>query len=215
VRAARLRPPLLLVAHGSVDPRFGEVVEAVAAGLRRLDAALDVRVGYLEHGPPHVADLAEPGAIAVPLLLSAGYHVRVDLPAQAPEVVVSEAVGPDPRLAEALADRLAEAGYDGRSAVTLAAAGSADPRSRADVELAAEQLAARLGAEVSVAYVAAGEPRLSETKPRAVASYLLAPGRFADQVEACGAEVISAPIGAHPLLAEIALDRYRDALGRR
>lgn len=206
------RPPLLLVAHGSVDPRFAAVVEAVAAGVRRLDASLDVRLGYLEHGPPRIADVAVAGAIAVPLLLSAGYHVRVDLPAQAPDVVVSAAVGPDPRLAEALADRLAEAGYDGQSPLTLAAAGSADPRSRADVDSAAEQLASRLGVEVSVAYVAAGEPRLTDVAPRVVASYLLAPGTFADQVAACGAGVVSAPIGAHPLLAEIALDRYLERL---
>jgi sirohydrochlorin ferrochelatase len=156
-----------------------------------------------------VRDVAEPGAVAVPLLLSAGYHVRVDLPGQAPSVVVTDAVGPDERLAAALADRLRDAGYDGTSPVTLAAAGSADERSRADVHVAARQLSERLGVPVGVAYVASGEPRLAEVAPRVVATYLLAPGVFADAVAACGADVIAEPIGAHPVLAEIVLDRYR------
>jgi len=201
-------PALLLVAHGSLDPRFAAVVAAVADEVRRRAPDVDVRVGFLDHGPPSVAEVAVAGAVAVPLLLSAGYHVRTDLPAQAPEVTVTDAVGPDPRLAVAMADRLAEAGWDGDGPVTLAAAGSADERAQADVRQAAQLLGERLGVRVSVAHVAAGEPRLADVGPRVVASYLLAPGRFADQVAACGAAVVSAPIGAHPLVAEIALDRY-------
>ena len=207
-----MSPPLLLVAHGSRDRRFAEVVDAVAAKVRTLDPSLDVRVAYLEHGPPSVADVAEPGAVAVPLLLSAGYHVRVDLPAQAPGLLVADAVGPDPRLADALGDRLAEAGYDGRTAVTLAAAGSADPRAVDDVRRAAAQLADRLGVDVAPAYISAGEPRLADVAPLAVATYLLAPGQFADAAAACGAAVVSAPIGAHPAVAEVVLDRYRTAV---
>jgi sirohydrochlorin ferrochelatase len=206
------RPPLLLVAHGSRDDRFAEVVSAVADGVRRLDGSLDVRVGFLEHGPPSVPDVASPGAVAVPLLLSAGYHVRVDLPAQAPGVIVTDAVGPDTRLVPALAQRLREAGWDGAGPVTLAAAGSVDPRSLADVAAAGRQLADRLGVPVEPAYVSAGSPRLADVRPRVVASYLLAPGVFHDAVLACGAEVVSAPIGAHPALAEIVLDRYRTAI---
>jgi len=143
----------------------------------------------------------------VPLLLSAGYHVRVDLPAQAPDVLVTDAVGPDPRIATALAERLREAGYDG-GPVTLAAAGSADERALDDVADAAAQLADLLGAPVAAAFVSAGEPRLTDVEPQAVATYLLAPGLFADKVAACGARVIAAPLGAHPLLADIVLDRY-------
>lgn len=201
-------PPLVIVAHGSTDPRFAAVVHTVAARVRALAGPVDVRTGYLEHGPPHVADVAIAGAVAVPLLLSTGYHVRVDLPAQAPGVRVTAAVGPDPRLAAVLAQRLREAGYAGGE-VTLAAAGSADPQSLADGATAADQLAEVLGAPVRPAYVSGGEPRLADLRPRAVASYLLAPGRFADAVGACGAAVVAQPIGAHRVLAEIVLDRYR------
>jgi sirohydrochlorin ferrochelatase len=173
--------------------------------VRALRGGLDVRVGLLEHGPPYVEDL--PGAVAVPLLLSAGYHVRADLPAQAPRALVTAAVGPDPRLAVALADRLAEAGYDGDAPVTLAAAGSADERALDDVRRQAAMLAAHLGAEVTAAFLSAGEPRVDELKPDVVASYLLAPGAFHDAI-VTAAPVVSAPLGDHPAVAEVVLSRY-------
>ena len=207
-------PPLLLVAHGSRDPRFAAVVYTLAARVRDLVRPVEVRPAYLEHGPPSVPDVAEPGAVAVPLLLSGGYHVHVDLPMQAPGVRVTATVGPDPRLATVLAHRLREAGYTGGD-VTLAAAGSADPRAVADVEAAAQQLATVLGERVRPAYVSAGEPRLADLRPAAVACYLLAPGRFADAVGSCGAPVVAQPLGAHPVLAEIAADRYRDCIALR
>ena len=147
------------------------------------------------------------------MLLSAGYHVRVDLPAQAPTVTVTTAVGPDPRLGLALADRLREAGYDA-GPVTLAAAGSADVRALDDVTQAAKQLSDVLGEPVSPAFVSAGEPRLDDVRPVAVATYLLAPGLFADKVAACGARVIAEPLGSHPALAEIVVDRYLSVDGQ-
>src|SRR5262249_6184833 len=145
-RQGGVRPPrLILVAHGSTDPGFAAVVEEVAASVRGRRADLDIAVAYLDHGPPSVADVAEPGAIAVPWLWSAGYHVGVALPAQAGrEVLCAEAVGPDPRLADALADRLREAGWDGRAPVRLAAASSGE-----DVAVQATMLAQRLGIDVT------------------------------------------------------------------
>lgn len=199
--------PLALVAHGSADARFGATVEAIATRVRRLRPGLDLRVGYLEHGPPHVRDAAN-GAVVVPLLLTSGYHVLADLPAQAPDATLAAAVGPDPRLAAALADRLREAGYDGRSPVVLAAAGSADERALADVRTAAGQLAAALGVEVSVGYVSAGEPKLAALTPTVVASYLVAPGAFHDACGLVSAAVVTQPIGDHPAVAEVVLDRY-------
>ena len=187
-------------------------MEAIAASVRERLPDVDVRIGFLEHGPPHVGEVVGDGAIAVPLLLSAGYHVRVDLPAQAANVMVTPAVGPDPRLALALAQRLQEAGYAG-GPVTLAAAGSADAQAREDVARAAAQLAEVLGVPVSAAFVSAGEPRLADVRPTAVSTYLLAPGLFADKVTACGAPVVAEPLGAHPALPEIVVDRYLSAPG--
>jgi sirohydrochlorin ferrochelatase len=107
-----------------------------------------------------------------------------------------------------LADRLGEVGYDGRSPVVIAAAGSSDNRALDDVRLMAGHLSRRLGVDVTTAFVSAGSPRLTEVSPRVVSSYLLAPGTFHDAVVAAGAGVTSPPIGAHQAVAQIVLDRY-------
>jgi sirohydrochlorin ferrochelatase len=208
-------PPLVVIAHGSTDPRFGDVIDTVADRVRARRPDLDVRIGYLEHGPPDVADVAS-GGVLVPLLLASGYHVRIDLPAQAPAGRVARAVGPDERLAVALADRLREAGYAGKAPVVLAAAGSSDDAALDDVRVAAGQLAGVLGVEVTAAFVAAGSPRLADvvtTAPAAaVASYLVAPGAFHDAIVATGASVVSAPLGDHPAVAEVVLSRYDEVV---
>jgi sirohydrochlorin ferrochelatase len=200
--------PLVLAAHGSSDRRFAATLDAVAGRLRALRPGLDVRVGYLEHGPPSLADVVTSDAVLVPVLLASGFHVLVDLPGQAPGARVSPAVGPDPRLADALADRLGEAEYDGHSPVVLAAAGSADERALLDVRRAAQLLADRLGADVTAAFVSAGEPRVADLQPRVIASYLVAPGVFHDTLRRLGADVVSDPIGDHPAVAAIVLARY-------
>ena len=209
MRDPRLNTPsLVIAAHGSADPRFAETVDSIAAQVRTLRADIDVRIGYLDHGPPSIQDVLDGACIVVPLLLAAGYHVRIDIPEQATTATVADAVGPDRLLAEALAERLAAAGYDGRAPVVLAAAGSSDDRAIDDVRVMAEHLAARLGVDVSPAFVSAGAPRLSDVDADVVASYLLAPGAFHDAVVARGATVVSAPIGDHPVLARLVLARY-------
>jgi len=46
-----------------------------------------------------------------------------------------------------------------------------------------------------------------------IATYLLAPGFFHDQLAAAGADLLAAPLGDHPLVADVAAERYRQALG--
>jgi sirohydrochlorin ferrochelatase len=48
-------------------------------------------------------------------------------------------------------------------------------------------------------------------QPVAVASYLLAPGHFQDQLYASGADWVTEPLGGHPALAGLVIDRYRTA----
>ena len=207
MRDPRLRA-LVLAAHGSADPRFAAVVEAIAAQVRALRSDVDVRLGYLDHGPPSIGDVVGGDCIVVPLLLSGGYHLRVDIPAQASGCSVTAAVGPDSLLSTALVERLTEAGYDRPEPVVLAAAGSGDERALDDVRSMAGHLGQRIGVEVTAAFVSTGSPRLGETGARVVSTYLLAPGAFHHAVLGCGAEVVSAPLGAHPALAQIALARY-------
>jgi len=170
-----------------------------------------VQVAYLDHGPPLLPDLDTAGAVVVPVFLARGFHVVIDVPVQAADdAFVARAIGPDPLLAVAVRDRLAEAGYDGKTPVVLAAAGSKSNDALADVKAAADQLADLIGVRVKPAFVSDGSPLLSklDVSKNVVASYLLSPGVFADDVAACGAALVSAPIGAHPAIAQIVVNRY-------
>jgi sirohydrochlorin ferrochelatase len=168
---------------------------------------------------------ADARAVLVPLLLSSGYHDRVDLPAAVaatrPDTAQAGVLGPDPLLAVALADRLAEAGAHPADAVVLAAAGSADPDAVASVHLQADLLAAELAGRtgrpvpVTVGFGSAAEPdvrtAVAAARERAdrvaVAPYLLAPGFFAGRLAEAGADLVAEPLGAHPAIAELVIRR--------
>jgi sirohydrochlorin ferrochelatase len=210
-----VRPPrLILAAHGSADPRYTAVIDSLVELVASRCPDLAVGVGYLDHGPPDLRAVDTRGGVVVPLLLTSGFHVRTDLPAQAPEASITAPLAPDPRVVALLATRLCEAGWAGQRPVTLAAAGSSDPEALAEVRNTAAALASTLGVPVEAAFVGAGKPRLADGEPAAVATYLLAPGHFGDAIAACGAKIVAAPLGADILLAEIAVERYEGAAGR-
>jgi sirohydrochlorin ferrochelatase len=197
----------VLAAHGSTDRRFADVIEALAALTRGLRPSLEVRIGYLEHGPG-LATVSDSGCVVVPALLTSGFHVRSDIPARAEGAVIARPVGPDRRLTSLLVRRLADAGWQRERPLVLVAAGSADPRALADVHQTARDLGDEVGMEVPATFLGNGEPRFVDVEARAVASYLLAPGHFSDTVERHGAEIVAAPLGADESIAEIILDRY-------
>ncbi|GAA1693641.1 sirohydrochlorin chelatase [Fodinicola feengrottensis] len=214
---------LVAVAHGSRDPRAAESTAALIREVRAQRPAADVRHAFLELAEPLLGEvlshLTEP-AVVVPLLLSGGYHVHVDLPATAREHRLGTALGPDQLLVEALVDRLAEAGWRPGDAVVLAAAGSRDQRAVADSVAMGQLVSDALGTDVTTSFVSAAEPTITEAvrgygrRPVAVATYLLAPGFFADQVIAASEGLpCSAPLGAHPAVARLVWKRYDEARG--
>lgn len=80
---------IVLLAHGSRDPRWRAPIEAVAARTQALSPEARVRCAYLELAEPDlrgaVAALAGEGASAirvVPLFLGMGKHAREDIPRQ-------------------------------------------------------------------------------------------------------------------------------------
>ncbi|MFF7328882.1 CbiX/SirB N-terminal domain-containing protein [Streptomyces sp. NPDC008150] len=234
--AGPVPPVLVLVAHGSRDPRALRTVAALAHRVRALRPGLDVRLGHIELNEPLLADtLAELGdrpAVLVPLLLGHGHHVKHDIPTAAAaaraRVRVAPPLGPHPLLADTLHARLAEAGWtdgtdvpDGSRAVVLAAAGSRDPDSAADTDRAARLLAGRLGVPVVPAYASAAAPTVPDAVRAltargyarvAVAAYFTAPGRFATECAAAAPWIASAPLGAHPAVARLVLHRHDRAL---
>jgi sirohydrochlorin ferrochelatase len=216
-----MTPRLLAVAHGtrsaSGQAQICDLVDAVAA--RR--PGLDVRLAYVDVQHPRLPDairLPTGPVVVVPLLLSSGYHVRVDIAravTATPGAVATPPLGPDDWPADVLAARIAAAGP--ADAVVLAAAGSSDPRSRADVEAVARALPmpARVG------YATTSEPRVPDVVAQlraegarrvVVAAYLLADGQFYRSLRGAGADAVTAPLVTAPVLPSLVLRRYDDAV---
>ena len=162
-------------------------------------------------------------ALVVPLLLSVGYHVRVDIAraaASRPDVLAAAPLGPDPRLADVLCERLR--GVPADWGIVLAAAGSSDPGAAESVEELSTSLGRLLPQPILAGYGASAQPSVPDAVIRlkaqgaaqwAIASYLLAPGFFHDQLAKAGAELVVAPLLPAEVLAELALERYDQALG--
>lgn len=236
---------LVAVAHGSADPRASATVAELAAVARDRSPGLDLRTAFLGHAPPslpQVLSTIEAGrAVTVlPLLLTAAYHSKADIPrvlarSARPAVSYGAPLGPHPLLLTALDRRLAEADpaacrNPAQTAVVLAAAGSSDPGANATIARLAAQWQARTGwLAVRPAYASAAAPSpaaavaglLRDGAPRVVvATYLLAPGLFADRIRrsalAAGAAAVSPALGACPEVADVVLDRFaQTGSGRR
>ncbi len=224
--AAVPAPVLLAVAHGSRDGAAQDSVAALAKRVSLLAPALDVRVAFVQHAAPSLAEaLTAAGraeVVVVPLLLSTGYHLTADIrgAARAAGAAVADPLGPDPRLADALADRLAEAGSPTGIPTVMAAAGSIDRGAHTDVRRQADLLAERLRAPVTAAFAAAGQPTVTQAiaalhadtgRPVSLATYLLSPGHFHDRLLDAAATWISAPLGDHQEVARVVLDRFSAA----
>ncbi|MCF1595598.1 sirohydrochlorin chelatase [Streptomyces muensis] len=234
----RAEPPaLVVVAHGSRDPRALSTVRTLLDKVRALRPGLPVHLGHIELNEPLLPDtlaaLGDREAILVPLLLSRGYHIKRDIPEMAAEARVharvAPALGPHPLLVEALYARLVEAGWPTRmdeptrrrTAVVLAAAGSRDPESKLDTSHTAHLLANRLGVPVVPAYASTATPTVEEALTSlasrgrtrvAIASYFTAPGRFARESAQAAPWLASAPLGTHPAMARLLLHRYDQML---
>ena len=227
-------PALLAIAHGTDSVEGRALVGGLVAAIRaRVPATRGGHVDVLQPDVPTVLGKLPTGtpAVIVPLLLSAGYHVRVDLAEAAAaadrDVAVAGALGPDDGLVALLARRLDEAGAAESDELVLAAAGSSDPDADEDCRDTAARLAARLGRPVRIGFLSAAKPTLRTAVREArttgrrvvVATYLLAPGYFLGLVEAAGADVVARPLlDAGPVPAELvdaAVARYEAALVAR
>lgn len=229
-------PVLLAVSHGTSSRAGRTAVAALVDAVSDREAATIVRGGFVDVQRPNVRDLIDAlapdqAAVIVPLLLSAGYHVHVDITDEATAtshaVVVADALGPDDRLTSVLLRRLGEAGATAADNIVLAVAGSSDERAVEDCRDMGRRASVALGRPVELGFLAAATPSLSEAilSARAdaaggqvvVSSYLLAPGYFQDLVLAAGADVVTEPLlvadaPVPPELVALVCDRYRAAV---
>jgi len=213
--------------HGTDNTDGREAIRSILTDVRAARPDLDVREAFVDVQIPEVAavvaDAVAGGgeAVVVPLLLSVGFHVRVDIAEAVDREGASAAppLGPDDRLVAILRDRLDAVGLTSDDVVVLAAAGSTDPAAAVAVEAVAAGLTDALEQPVTIGYGAGASPTVPQAVADAragltpggrvvVASYLLAPGYFHDRVLEAGADVVSAPLAPDPRLAQIVLDRF-------
>jgi sirohydrochlorin ferrochelatase len=233
---ARVVTTLVLTAHGSKDPRSAANARAVADQLARMRPNLDVRLAFLEHGPPSLDDVlmsVDGPAVVTPLLLANAHHARVDIPRQITGCVTSQHVwqapvlGEDDRLVSLLRRRVTELGVsclDDSLGVLVVAIGTSDLAVNARTgRVAPKLLAGTSWAGATTAFATHAERSLADALGRlrrqgahrvVIAPWFLAPGRVPDQVQRfadkSGIEM-AAPLGADRLVAETVLDRFAEA----
>ncbi|MEW9510030.1 MULTISPECIES: sirohydrochlorin chelatase [Streptomyces] len=220
-------PVLLVIAHGSRDPRHAATVHALTERVRAQRPGLRVETGFLEFNAPSVPRvlerLAAEGAdevIALPLLLTRAFHAKTDIPsvlrearARLPRLHIRQAdvLGPSPLLNATLGRRLREAGVRPgdlpRTGLVLASAGSTDPEAIAVIAEIARELRHTGWCAVRPAFASAALPRTEDAVRAlraegvarvAVAPYVIAPGRLPDRI-AAGAEAAGADVLADVL----------------
>ncbi|MDX5576590.1 sirohydrochlorin chelatase [Streptomyces griseus] len=221
------RPTLLVIAHGSRDPRHAATVHALTERVRAERPGLRVETGFLEFNAPSVPRvlerLAAEGAdevVALPLLLTRAFHAKTDIPsvlrearARLPRLHIRQAdvLGPSPLLNATLGRRLREAGIRPgdlpRTGLVLASAGSTDPEAIAVIAEIARELRHTGWCAVRPAFASALLPRTEDAVRAlraegvarvAVAPYVIAPGRLPDRI-AAGAEAAGADVLADVL----------------
>ncbi|MFE2358070.1 sirohydrochlorin chelatase [Streptomyces parvulus] len=229
-------PVLLVIAHGSRDPRHAATVHALVRRVRALRPDVRVETGFLEFNVPSVPGVLESLAtegvrdvVALPLLLTRAFHAKTDIPAvlaDAParlNVRQAEVLGPSPLLLAALERRLYEAGLTpadkSSTGVVLASAGSSDPEAIAVIAEIAREWRRSGWCAVRPAFASASLPRTEDAVRElrelgcarvAVAPYVLAPGRLPDRIArgAAGADVLADVLGPSPEVARVLLERY-------
>ncbi|WP_151484997.1 sirohydrochlorin chelatase [Streptomyces albicerus] len=230
------RPVLLVIAHGSRDPRHAATVHALVRKVRALRPGVRVETGFLDFNIPSVSGVLESLAaegvrdvVALPLLLTRAFHAKADIPAvlsEAParlRIRQAEVLGPSPLLTAALERRLYEAGLSpadkSSTGVVLASAGSTDPEAIAVIAAIAREWRRTGWCAVRPAFASASLPRTEDAVRSlralgcarvAVAPYVLAPGFLPDRIArgAAEADVLADVLGPAPEVARVLLDRY-------
>ena len=212
MRPGPTAPALLVIAHGSRDPRHAAVVRALTRRAAAARPGLRVDTAFLDFNAPSVPQavrrLAADGvrqAIALPLLLTRAFHAKTDIPAVLRESTAAlpglrlhtaDVLGPSALLTAALERRLREAGLRpgdrASTGVVLASAGSTDPEAREVIAGIAREWRRTSGwYAVRPAFASASLPQTEDAvralraegvRRIAVAPYVIAPGFLPDRI---------------------------------
>jgi sirohydrochlorin cobaltochelatase len=182
----RATPSLLIVGHGSRDPRGAAEFHLLADRVRVLAAGLQVGAGFIELSRPPVSEAVDAlvaagsdDVVAVPLMLLAAGHAKNDIPATLARERLSHPgvrfrygrdLGIRPELLEIVDDRLAAAVAPEEvpgTAVVLVGRGSSDPDANADLaKIARLYFEGRAHPFVEPAFVSLAPPSVKEALER-------------------------------------------------
>lgn len=237
-------PALVVLAHGSKDARSAATIRSLVERIGRIRPELHVEAAFLDHCAPDlpavVRRLATRGRrdiVVVPLLLTAAYHSRVDVPLAV--AIATDLSGPQVRVRTAaplgtpttlldvldrrLAESLGETGSNRFDALVLTAAGASDPAANAAVADLAAAWGERHGVVATAAFASSAPPAPSEAVRAlratghlriGVGSLFLAPGRLWDRAaelaREAGAITVAEPLGADDAITELVLSRLAE-----
>jgi uroporphyrin-III C-methyltransferase/precorrin-2 dehydrogenase/sirohydrochlorin ferrochelatase len=226
---------LVLLAHGSPDPRHARGVERVAEQVRRRWPG-QVHAAYLDHHGPSATEVAGrlDGGVLVPLLLTSAYHVKSDVPEAAAAMTalgrgpyaVAAALGPHPLLLAAARQLLERAGEapDPQTGVVLVAGGSSDRAAISAIGDAVASAPSGGWGDWGVAALAGGDDietvadrlRADGARRVLVVTYMVAEGVLRDRMvvhaEKAGAEVVPGTLGETDSFADLVVHRAGEAL---
>jgi sirohydrochlorin cobaltochelatase len=217
-------PALLIVGHGSRDPRGAREFHELVALVREKNPALSVEGGFIELSRPPISEcvnrLAGGGArniAAVPLMLLAAGHAKDDIPATLVREKTSHlgidfgygrALGIRPELLELMDERISAAVLEEEreeTAVLVVGRGSSDPDANSDLaKISRLFYEGRSYPTVETAYVSMTPPNVSEGLERlkklgarriAVFSYFLFTGILEERIRGQSEEFAAANPG--------------------
>ena len=220
-----MRPRLVAVSHGTSSASGQAAVAGLVDAVRRRLPDVTVSAAFVDvqmPAPETVLDSSDGPAVVVPLLLTPGFHVHVDIARSVSGrgATAANVLGPADAITAIQLDRLRDAGLRKDDAVVLGVAGSSDVRAHRSVDRAAARLAMRLGREVRVGHLGGSGRRVGDVIAEArasgrrvvVATHLLAPGHFADILLSSDADAVTAPLldggPPDPRLVQLVVDRY-------
>jgi sirohydrochlorin cobaltochelatase len=223
-------PALLIIGHGSRDPRGAREFHDLVGLVRRRNPSLTVEGGFIELSRPPISEcvdrLAERGArnvAAVPLMLLTAGHAKDDIPATLvrekmghPEMSFSygRALGIRPELLELMDERISAVVHEverEETAVLVVGRGSSDPDANSDLSKIARLFyEGRPYPVVESAYVSMTPPDVANGLDRClklgakrvvVFSYFLFTGVLEDRIRGQGRAFAEANPGVEVLYA--------------
>ena len=209
---------LILLAHGSPDPRAAPCTHHVAERVQACWPEGQVIAAFIEHDEPRLDEavrrlevLGEDDIIIVPLLLSRAFHGRVDVPnavaavreTSSAAIRCAEVIGADEELLPAL-----ERGLPAAVPVVLAVAGTNDAAAQQDLDRLAGAWSLQRGAPVIVGHASQASPDITA----AIASFVLFEGVLPDRIRAAaGSRCVTTPLFTSPELTRLVINRAQAA----